>query len=414
MYFQVHQPLRVKRYRVFDIGEDPNYFNDRSETNLNNARIVKKVATKSYLPANAALLELLERHPDFKVSFSISGVALEQFRTFAPEVIESFRRLIDTGRVELLAETYYHSLAFFYSLADFERQVKQHRDLVRRLFGVRPRVFRNTELSYRNDLAHWAERAGYAGVLTEGWDYWLHGRSPNFLYRPPGTKKIKLFLKNYKLSDDMAFRFGERSWREWPLTAAKFAHWVSALNGAGEVINLFMDYETFGEHQWAETGIFDFLRALPTEIYKHPDNRFLTLSEAAALYPAREELDLPSIVTWADTERDLSAWTGNEMQTYALKTIYDLEPVVLETEDKKIIEAWRRLQTSDHFYYMCTKWFADGDVHAYFNPYASPYEAFISYINAVSDLKWRLEQGQYSQITVSPSRRKERMVKLEA
>ncbi len=413
MYFQVHQPLRVKKYRVFDIGTDGDYFNDNSETNLNNKRIVHKVAEKCYVPASKVILDLLKRHPEFHANFSISGVALEQLEAWSPETIDLFKKLVDTGRVEILGETYHHSLSFFYSPTEFEHQVKMHAAKVKKLFGVKPKIFRNTELSYRNDLGTWAEQAGYDGVLTEGWDHWLGWKSPNFLYRPPGTKKIKLFLKNYKLSDDMAFRFGERSWREWPLTAEKFAHWVSAHNGAGEIINLFMDYETFGEHQWADSGIFDFLSALPGEVYKHPDNRFLTLSEAAKEFEARDELDLPSIVTWADTERDLSAWTGNDMQNYALKTIYDLEPVVLETENKNLIESWRRLQTSDHFYYMCTKWFADGDVHAYFNPYASPYEAFIAYINAVTDLKWRLEQMPREQITVRPSRDKKRVVKLK-
>ncbi|MEK7552596.1 MAG: glycoside hydrolase family 57 protein, partial [Patescibacteria group bacterium] len=351
-----------------------------------------KVAKKCYLPANQLFLTLLKKHPEFKISFSLSGVLLEQLAAYSPETLDSFRALVATGRAAILGETHHHSLSFFYSLPEFERQVARHRKKVREIFGVIPKVFRNTELAYNNNLGRWAERAGYRGVLAEGWDRVLGWRSPNFVYRPHGTKKIALLLKNYRLSDDIAFRFSERSWSGWPLDAPKFSHWVNAANGQGHVINLFMDYETFGEHQWAETGIFDFLNHLPAEILKHPDNDFVTVEEAAERYPAMDEVDAPEVVTWADTERDLSAWTGNELQTAALEAVYELEPLVLATKNETTIESWRRLQTSDHFYYMCTKWFADGDVHAYFNPYPSPYEAFISYMNAVNDLRSRVDR----------------------
>jgi len=389
LYFQVHQPLRVKKYRVFDVGRDADYFNDNSETNLNNARILRKVAEKSYLPASLTFLELLKKHPEFKISFSFSGVLLEQLEQYAPEVIEVFKKLVATGRVSVLGETYYHSLAFFYSPQEFERQVKLHEAKIKKLFGLKPKVFRNTELSYRNDVGVWAEKMGYRGVVTEGWDHYLGWRSPNFLYRPKGAKKIKLLLKNYRLSDDMAFRFGEKSWKEYPLNAPKFAQWVNAINGNGHLVNLFMDYETFGEHQWADTGIFEFLRHLPGEILKHPNNNFVTVDEAVKKFPVSGDLDVPHILTWADTERDLSAWTGNEMQRSALERIYALEPKITKIKKKNLTESWRRLQTSDHFYYMCTKWFADGDVHAYFNPYASPYDAYIAYMNACHDLELR-------------------------
>ncbi len=389
-YFQVHQPYRVKRYRVFDIGQDPHYFNDNSETDLNNGRILQKVARKSYEPANALLLELLERHPEFKVSFSLSGVLLEQLAEYSPQTLDSFRRLVDTGRVSILGETYHHSLAFFYSLPEFERQVKLHKSLVKKVFGLTPKVFRNTELSYNNNLGLWADRNGYEAVLAEGWHRILGWRSLNFVYRPKGAKRVKLLLKNYKLSDDVAFRFSDKSWSEYPLTAPKFSQWVSAVNGAGDLVNLFMDYETFGEHQWEDTGIFNFLRHLPAEILSHPDNSFVTVEEAAKNYSTRDEVDAPEVVTWADTERDLSAWTGNDLQTSALRAVYDLEEPVLASGDLTFLNTWRRLTTSDHFYYMCTKWFADGDVHAYFNPYRSPYEAFIAFINATTDLRLRL------------------------
>ena len=389
-YFQVHQPLRVKKYRIFDIGRDNDYFNDQTATNLNNERIIKKVAAKCYLPANQLISELLERHPEFCASFSFSGLLLEQLERYSPETLKSFQRLIDTGRVEVLGETYYHSLAFFYSRTEFERQVDQHARLVKRLFNVRPRVFRNTELAYRNDLGDWAAMRGYHAVLAEGWDRVLGWRSPNFVYHPPGARGLKLLLKNYRLSDDLAFRFSEKTWSGWPLLADRYANWISAHNGNGQLINLFMDYETFGEHQWADTGIFDFLRALPAEVLRHPDNNFMTVSQAAANYEAVGELDVQHTVTWADTERDLSAWMGNDMQTAALAAIYGLEGEVARSDDQRLRDDWCRLQTSDHFYYMCTKWFADGDVHAYFNPYSSPYDAFISFMNAVTDLKLRI------------------------
>ena len=386
LYFQVHQPYRIKRYRVFDVGGDHDYFNDDSKTDLNNERVLAKVAQKSYIPTNKLLLKLLKKHPEFKISYSFSGVFLEQLEEFNPKLLKSFQKLVKTGQVDVLSETYYHSLAYFYSKQEFESQVKLHAKTIKRLFGITPKVFRNTELAYTNSLAKWAESKGYKAILAEGWDGVLDWRSPNFVYKPVGTKDIKLLLKNYKLSDDVAFRFSEKSWKEWPLSAPKFAKWVSALNGNGEVINLFMDYETFGEHQWEDTGIFDFLEALPSELLKHPDNDFVTVSEAAERYEANDEIDVPGILTWADTERDLSAWRGNAIQHSALDAIYKLEDKVHKSKKKRLLDDWRKLQTSDHFYYMCTKWFSDGDVHKYFSPYESPYDAYISFTNVMKDL----------------------------
>ncbi len=391
-YFQVHQPYRVKRYSFFDVGNDPEYFNDRSDSDLNNRRIVEKVARKSYIPATRLLVALLDRHPQMRASFSFSGIALEQMERYVPEAIELFKRAVDTGRVEVLGETYYHSLAFFYSPVEFESQVAKHRDIIRRIFGVRPRVFRNTELSYRNDLGEWADRNGYAGIIAEGWDPILGWRSPNYVYTPKGSANARLLLKNYRLSDDVAFRFSSQQWSEWPLTAEKFAQWVGAAEG--DTVNLFMDYETFGEHQWEDTGIFNFLERLPEELAKNPGIDFKTPSEVIASYDPRDEVDMPHVVTWADTDRDLTAWVGNPMQQAAIDNVYALEPAVMRTNDTKLIDDWRRLQTSDHFYYMCTKWFQDGDVHAYFSPYESPYEAYIAYMNALSDFRFRLEKQQ--------------------
>jgi len=389
-YFQVHQPRRVKKYRLFDIGRDADYFNDDSEANTNNGKIIRKVSEKCYLPANRLMLELLARHPEFKITYSLSGVLLDQLEEYAPEVLLSFQELVATGRVELLNETYYHSLAYLYSPTEFRRQVREHRKKLIDLFRYEPESFRHTELVYNNALAKEVEDLGYRAILAEGADHILGWRSANFLYQPKGAPKLRLLLKNYKLSDDIAFRFSSREWREWPLDAAKFATWLGAINGAGELVNLFMDYETFGEHQWADTGIFDFLRALPTELLKHPDNDFVTVGEAARRFAPRDEIDAPDFYSWADTERDLSAWLGNPMQQDAARRLYALEKPVLRTRDERLIGSWRRLGTSDHLYYMCTKWWQDGDVHKYFSPYASPYEAFISYMNALHDLELRV------------------------
>lgn len=391
LYLHVHQPYRIRHYTVFDAGIYHDYFDAHAGARENNKEILQKVAAKSYLPTNAHLLELLQQHPEFKISLSITGTVLDQLEQWSPEALASFQRLTDTGRVEIVAETYHHSLAFFYSRSEFETQVNMHREKVQKLFGQTPKVFRNTELSYNNDVAYWADQAGYTAVLTEGWDPVLGWRSPNYVYRPAYTENIKLLMKNYKLSDDIAFRFGDHNWAQWPLTADKFSHWLSEDHDATN-FNLFMDYETFGEHQWSESGIFDFLRALPGEWLKTAGHSFMTVSEAALALPDVGEIDIPQTITWADTERDLSAWLGNSMQQEAIRGLYELEERVLGTNDWALIEDWRRLQTSDHFYYMCTKWFNDGDIHAYFSPYETPYEAYINFINAYHDVKSRLLQ----------------------
>lgn len=394
-YFQVHQPLRLKEYSVFDIGHEHDYFNDHGISNLNNEAVLRKVAEKCYLPANALMLELLEKHDDFKISYSLSGVFLEQVELWAPDVLESFQRLIKTGKVEMLSETFYHSLSSLYSPKEFRKQVRLHRKKIKELFGVEPTVFRNTELIHSNEIAKEIERMGYQAILAEGADDILGWKSPNFIYQAAGTKGLKLLLKNYKLSDDIAFRFSNKEWAGYPLTAEKFAHWVHQMDGNEEVLNLFMDYETFGEHQWEDSGIFNFLRHLPEAILKHPQFDFVTVSEAINRYEIKDTIDFYRLVSWADIERDTSAWTGNDMQRHALQKIYELEQDINESKDKDIKQDWQRLQTSDHFYYMCTKWFADGDVHKYFNPYETPYDAFLSYMNVLNDLRYRLEHFNY-------------------
>jgi len=397
LYLHVHQPYRVRKYSVFDTAYNHDYFNDSDyNSERNNEQVFRKVAAKSYRPMNSLLEKMIAAHPDFKVSLSITGTFLEQAEMWAPDVIESFKRLVDSGRVEIVAETYYHSLAFFFSKAEFERQVDMHRNKIKELFGVETKVFRNTELSYNDSLAKWADEKGFKGILAEGWDPVLEWRSPNFVYKPKDTKNISLLLKNYKLSDDIAFRFSNKNWSEWPLSAEKYSAWANASISDQPLINLFMDYETFGEHQWEDTGIFNFFEAFISKWLEGGDKTFYTLSEAIDTFEPIGEISMPYTVTWADTERDLTAWLGNSMQQEAMRYIYAIEEDVMSTKDLDLISDWRKLQTSDHVYYMCTKWFSDGDVHAYFSPYSSPYDAFLYYLNTVRDLRWRLHHYHHT------------------
>lgn len=396
LYLHVHQPFRVREYSVFDTAVHHDYFDERTyATDRNNEFIMNKVAEKSYRPMNALLEKLLKENPNFKVSLSISGVFIEQAEKWAPDVLESFQRLVRTGQVEIVAETYYHSLAFFYSREEFERQVAAHQKKIKDVFGVDTAVFRNTELAYNDELAQWADSYGFKGILAEGWDPVLQWRSPNHVYRPAGTKNIALLMKNYRLSDDLAFRFGNKDWSEWPLAADTYHSWIDASLANSELVNLFMDYETFGEHQWEDTGIFTFFESFVKRWIDGGDT-FLTASEAISSHQPVGEISMPDTVTWADTERDLTAWLGNNMQQEALRILYDLEQDVLRTDDLTLISDWRKLQTSDHVYYMCTKWFNDGDVHAYFSPYESPYDAFLYFINAVRDIRWRLHSHHHT------------------
>lgn len=393
LYLHVHQPWRVREYTVFDTAENHDYFSTTRELHRDNREIFLKVADKSYRPMNALLRTLLERHPDFKVSLSITGTFIDQAEAWAPDVLDSFRELVKTGRVEIVSETYYHSLAFFYSRSEFEHQVELHRQKIRDVFGVETSVFRNTELSYNNELAKWADEYGFKGILTEGWDPVLGWRNANYVYRPADTTSIKLLMKNYQLSDDIAFRFSNKAWESYPLHADTYDTWVNdTLGDDGKIVNLFMDYETFGEHQWADTGIFDFFADFVGRWLKNPANTFYTTSEACDTFEPVDTVDCPQTITWADTERDLTAWLGNSMQHEAMRHLYDLESDVLNTNDKQLIEDWRRLTTSDHAYYMCTKYFTDGDVHAYFSPYDSPYDAFLYFMNAVRDVRYRTHE----------------------
>jgi alpha-amylase len=390
LYFQVHQPQRLRRYSFFDVGQLHDY-----EDDAENRRILERVALKCYLPANALLLRLIDEYEGtFRVAFSVSGVVIDQLERHRPDILESFQRLAATRCVEFLNETNSHSLAFLFSPREFQEQVRLHRKRIQALFGHSGRTFRHTELIYSGSLAKVVEEMGYRTILAEGTEKILGTQSQNRIYRPAGCTKLKLLLRNYRLSDDVAFRFSDRKWAEYPLTAVKYAHWLHQIRQEEAVINLFMDYETFGEHQWPETGIFEFLRALPGEVLQNPDFCFQTPDEAATTHAAAGEISSPGFVSWADEERDTTAWLGNAMQQDAARALYALEPAIRGSKNKDLLRKWRMLQTSDHLYYMCTKWFADGDVHRYFNPFESPYEAYINYMNILDDLSQSIKKTQ--------------------
>ena len=397
LYFQVHQPWRLKVYRFFNIGKDHNYLDD-----FTNRAIMQKVARQCYLPMNALLLKLIKENKGaFKCSFSITGSAVEQFRAYAPEVLDSFRALAETGCVEFLAETYSHSLAALSSKEDFVEQVKLHTKMIKEEFGKKPVAFRNTELIYSDQIGEMVSSLGFKTILAEGARHVMGWKSPNYIYTNAIENSLRVLLRNYKLSDDIAFRFSNQGWDQYPLTADKFAQWVADENG--EVMNLFMDYETFGEHQKATTGIFDFMKALPKAMLKHGEINFATVSEAAKASQPVGVLHCPHVMSWADEERDVTAWLGNELQNEAFSKLYALKDRVKSLKNADFDYVWNFMQTSDHFYYMATKWLSDGDVHSYFNPYGSSYEAFINYMNVLSDFEIEVEKAH----AAKKSRKKE-------
>lgn len=388
-YFQVHQPFRLKQFRFFDIGKDISYFDDSA-----NRSIMNKVAEKCYLPTNSLLLNQIKKHKgEFKIAFSISGTALEQFEKYTPKVLESFKELARTGCVEFLAETYYHSLSSVVGTADFEFQVNKHRQKIKSLFGLEPTVFRNTELVYSDLIGARVGKMGFKAILAEGSDVILEKRSPNVLYVNPYFPSLSILLRNYRLSDDIAFRFSNKGWPEWPLTVEKYVKWLKETSSTDQVINLFMDYETFGEHQWASTGIFHFLEMLPSAILKTKEFKFATPSEVVESCTPVDVLNVQTNISWADEERDLSAWLGNGLQDNAFEKVNSLFETVRKLNNDKISSVWGKLQCSDHFYYMCVKYLSDGDVHNYFNHYNSPYEAFITYMNVLSDFEIHINRA---------------------
>jgi len=386
LYFQVHQPFRLRRYRFFEMGHEHYYYDD-----FMNESILRKIASNCYLPANRLLLDLIRKHKGkFKVTFSLTGIVIDQFRLYAPEVLASFRELAETGCVEFLAETNSHSLASLMSRERYELQVSVHREKMIQYIGYEPTSIRNTELIYSDVIGSWMAEMGYKAVVTEGAKHILGWKSPNFLYCNAINPRLKVLLRNYTLSDDIAFRFSNKNWSSYPLTADKYASWVKGLASTSEIVNIFMDYETFGEHQKKETGIFDFLKHMPDAIIKKTPFNFMTVSEIADLYQPVSLLHVPSPISWADEERDLTAWMGNELQTAAVTKLYSLADRVGKCNSDQLQRDWVYLQSSDHFYYMSTKFFSDGAVHAYFNPYENPYQAFMNYMNVLSDFEIRL------------------------
>lgn len=412
LYFQLHQPYRLGKFEVFDLGNKQSYFSDHTKDD--NQEIFRKVAKKSYLPMLRLLKQLLTREPHFNFALSCSGVFLEQAQAYQPEVIEILQDIVKTGRVEMLAETYYHSLAALYSETEFAAQVKQHRTLLWQLFRVRPKVFRNTELIYSDHIGYLVGKLGYLGMLTEAVDRYLHHRPRTkiFVSHPfelGGSEQVlPLLLKHAQLSDDVAFRFSDRNWSHHPLTVEKYLSWVAKYHDE-EIINLFMDFETFGEHQWEDSGIFEFFQGFVHSFLQQKWNHFATPSQlfvqwqrdqikTRAKTARRKKIslskslapviyDVPVPISWADVDRDLTAWIANDLQQDSLRMIYSLEPAIRKVKEQVLTDTWRRLQTSDHFYYMCTKWAADGDVHAYFSPYGSPFEAYRRFAIVLADLK---------------------------
>ncbi len=397
-YFQVHQPFRLRTYRFFNIGQDHHYYDD-----YQNRHIIKRVAEQCYLPANKLMLDLIHEFGSaFKISYSISGTALDQLQQYVPEVIRSFQQLAKTGSVEFIAETYAHSLASLNQRDEFFRQVDLHRKKIESLFGQKPSTFRNTEMIYSDQIGEMVADLGFHTILTEGAKHILGWKSPNFLYCNAINPKLKLLLRNFRLSDDITFRFSNTNWSEWPLTAEKFVNWLNAIESNEEVVNIFLDYETIGEHQWKETGIFDFFKHLPEKVFSKSGFSFHTPEELYQTLQTVAAISVPYPISWADEERDLTAWLGNELQDEAFAKLYSYKEYVKKCKDPEILRDWGYLQTSNHFYYMCTKWFSAGEVHKYFNPYSSPYEAFINYMNVLSDFMIRVDDALMKETPLKP------------
>ncbi len=384
--FQIHQPFRYRKYRFFDIGNDAYYYDDFA-----NETIMRRVADKCYLPANKIILDQIHKHKGkFKVTFSLSGTVIDQFKLYAPEVIDSFAELAATGCVEFLSETYANSLASMTDAGLFESQVKAHDNLIEELFGYRPKVFRNTELIYSDEIGDLVHRMGFEAMITEGAKHILGWKSPNFLYCNALNARLKVLMRNFRFSDDLSFKFSNKGWNEYPLTAEKYAGWMAGLPKAEEVVTIFINYETFGQLQPKSSGIFDFLKSLPNAVLKTGQLQFATPSEVVANLQPVSAVHVLYPISWADEERDLSAWLGNELQKEAYDKLYQLKDQMKNCENSVMLKDWDYLQTIDHFYYMCTKFFSDGEVHKHFNPYSTPYEAFINYMNILSDFKIRL------------------------
>ncbi|MDE7135501.1 MAG: glycoside hydrolase family 57 protein [Muribaculaceae bacterium] len=386
-YFQIHQPFRLKRYRFFDIGNDHYYYDDFA-----NDDIITRIAHQSYIPAAESLLKMIEDSgKKFKCAISISGVALEQLEMYVPEMIDLLRKLVQTGCVEILAETYAHSLASLADPDEFVNQVKVHDEKVKELFGVTPKVLRNTELIYSDEIAPMVYSMGYKGMITEGAKHVLGWKSPNYVYSAATAPKLKLLLKNDKLSDDITFRFSNTNWSEYPLTADKYINWIAETPAEEQIVNLFMTLDTFGAMQNRESGIFQFLEALP-RFAAEKGIDFISPSEAVAKIKPVGELSVPFPISWADEARDTSAWLGNRLQKEAFDKLYSVSERVRLCDDRRLKQDWYYLQSSDHLFYMSTKHMADGAMHSLFSPYESPYQAFTNYMNVLADFIVRVEE----------------------
>ncbi len=382
LYLHLHQPWRLARFRYLDLGSGRPYIDERR-----NLEIFRGIAGRCYRPALARLAEALETYPDFRLSLSVTGTWLEQATRAAPDVLRTLQRIVRTGQVSLLSETYYHSLAFLLPPPELHEEVELHRAALQREFGVRPKVLRMTELAYSDELSRFAEAERFHGMLVEGWEGILRGQPPTYVYCAAPAPTVMLLARHYMLSDDVGFRFSSREWSEYPLTAEKYVGWIAAT--PGEVVNLFMDFETFGEHHPASSGILEFLSALPRTVRATPGLSWATVEEAVEL-PPRESLYAPMTVSWADQNRDLGAWLGNDLQRSAFEAAKKVGVLARRAADPEILEEWRKLLTSDHFYYMYVGGHgADAGVHQYFSSYGSPYDAYANYMNALMDLRSR-------------------------
>ncbi len=386
-YFQIHQPFRLKRYRFFDIGNDHYYYDDFA-----NDDIITRIAQRSYIPAAETLLKMIEESKGkFRCAISITGVALEQCEQYVPEFVDLLKKLADTGKVEFLAETYAHSLSSLADPIEFEEQVKAHDEKIYQLFGVKPKVLRNTELIYCDELAPQILSMGYKGVITEGAKHILGWKSPNYVYSAASAPKLRLLLKNDKLSDDIAFRFSNTEWNEYPLTADKYIDWIASTPPEEQIVNLFMNLETLGELQPRESGIFQFMEALP-RFAAERGVEFITPTEAVTKLKPAGELSIMHPISWADEARDTSAWLGNQLQNEAFNKLYSVAERVRLCDDRRLKQDWLYLQGSDHLFYMSTKHMADGEMHSHFSPYETPYQAFTNYMNVLADFIVRVEE----------------------
>lgn len=388
-YFQIHLPYQLKRYRFFDIGSSHQYYDE-----FNIRTSLQKIATQCYLPMNKVLLDIIREYgKKFKVAFSITGETIEQLEEYAPNVLASFKELAKTGSVEFLCETYAHSLAFLRDEKELERQIIKQCAVIKKHFGQEPKVVRLTGLIYSDQIGEKIAKMGFQGMITEGAKHTLGWKSPNYVYTNANNNKLKILLRNYQLSDNIAYQFSDHSWDQWPLTSEKYAAWLNAVNENEEVVNLFMDYMTFGERHPRSTGIFEFMRYLPKQIFEQDKYEFLTPTEVVNKHNAVAPVHVPYPISWSEEERDLSIWLGNDLQNDAFNSLCDLGDKVRFVDDEDIIKDWEKLQDSDHYYYMGTKWLADGSTRRFKNVYSSPYDAYINYMNVLSDLTSRINEG---------------------